>query len=241
MSEGTCFSPSWLSPAPEVRRTSCRSGLQAQQWHSHSWLCAFSAQLEAPDLQFILSLEGSGERRFSSAADHAITNTNGFSHGSALLPLPRHLRFVHPGPRFGPSAGVRRDSRLPGMLLRDRLRGNLRTIVRPPHDEISLRFCREATHPRLRTCRRPRIQRVRLCPTCLFSRQERLVPPMRLFIVAFYRLEQSLSYCWVKGWLVGAVGIEKSTISLKPRKTAVLRRPYRDQSLQTLQTAPLAR
>src|SRR5229473_556003 len=87
MSEGTCFSPSWLSPAPEVRRTSCRSGLQAQQWHSHSWLCAFSAQVEAPDLQFILNLEGSGERRFSSAAEHAIANTNGFGHGSAVLPL----------------------------------------------------------------------------------------------------------------------------------------------------------
>src|SRR5260370_16499019 len=114
MSEGTCFSPSWLPPAPEVRHTSCRSGLQAQQWHSHSWLCAFSAQVEAPDLQFILSLEGSGERRFSSAADHAIANTNGFSHRSALLPLPRHLRFVHPAPRFGPSAGVRQDSRCRG-------------------------------------------------------------------------------------------------------------------------------
>src|SRR5260370_9228785 len=88
MSEGTCFSPSWLPPAPEVRHTSCRSGLQAQQWHSHSWLCAFSSQVEAPDLQFILSLEGSGERRVSSAADHAITNTNGFSHGSALLLFP---------------------------------------------------------------------------------------------------------------------------------------------------------
>ncbi len=107
------------------------------------------------------------------------------------------------------------------MLLRDRLRGNLRTIVRPPHDEISLRFCREATHPRLRTCRRPRIQRVRLCPTCLFSRQERLVPPMRLFIVAFCRLEKSLSYCWVKGWLVGAVGIGLKA-TLKTRKLLIL-------------------
>src|SRR5260370_29335827 len=103
MSEGTCFSPSWLSPAPEVRRTSCRSGLQPQQWHSHSWLCAFSAQVEAPDLQFILSLEGSGERRVSSAAENAIANTNDFSHGPvsswSFSPF-RRLRNVRPIPRI---------------------------------------------------------------------------------------------------------------------------------------------
>src|SRR5713101_1244336 len=120
MSEGTCFSPSWLSPAPEVRHTSCRSGLQAQQWHSHSWLCAFSAQVEAPDLQFILSLEGSGERRFSSAAENAIANTNGFSHG--------------PVSSWSFSSFRRR--------------GNLRLIVRPLRDEISLQFRRAAIHPR---------------------------------------------------------------------------------------------
>src|SRR5712692_1426403 len=74
-------------PAPEVRRTSCRSGLQAQQWHSHSWLCAFSAEVEAPDLQFILSLEGSGERRVSSAADHAVS-LGGGSFSSNVMQTP---------------------------------------------------------------------------------------------------------------------------------------------------------
>jgi hypothetical protein len=37
------------------------------------------------------------------------------------------------------------------------------------------------------------------------------VPPLRL-IAAFCRLDKSLSCCWEKGWLVGAVGIENTTV-----------------------------
>ncbi len=34
---------------------------------------------------------------------------------------------------------------------------------------------------------------------------------LEALIVAFCRLDNSLSCCWEKGWLVGAVGIENNT------------------------------
>ncbi len=44
-------------------------------------------------------------------------------------------------------------------------------------------------------------------------------------IAAFCRREKSLSYCWEKGWLVGAVGIEPTTFGLKGRCSTTELRP----------------
>jgi hypothetical protein len=50
---------------------------------------------------------------------------------------------------------------------------------------------------------------------------------MRL-IAAFCRLDKPLSYCWEKGWLVGAVRIDNYTTSQKPRKQRRCNRSYWD-------------
>jgi hypothetical protein len=42
---------------------------------------------------------------------------------------------------------------------------------------------------------------------------------------AFCRLGKSLSCCWEKGWLVGAVGIEPTTFGLKGRCSTTELRP----------------
>lgn len=44
-------------------------------------------------------------------------------------------------------------------------------------------------------------------------------------IAAFCRLDKSLSCCWQKGWLVGAVGIEPTTFGLKGRCSTTELRP----------------
>ena len=38
---------------------------------------------------------------------------------------------------------------------------------------------------------------------------------LEALIAAFCRLDKSLSCCWEKGWLVGAVGIEPTTLNSK--------------------------
>jgi hypothetical protein len=45
---------------------------------------------------------------------------------------------------------------------------------------------------------------------------------LEALIAAFCRLDKSLSCCWEKGWLVGAVGIEL-LVALKTRKLLILR------------------
>ena len=44
-------------------------------------------------------------------------------------------------------------------------------------------------------------------------------------IAAFCRREKSLSCCWEKGWLVGAVGVEPTTFGLKGRCSTTELRP----------------
>jgi hypothetical protein len=63
------------------------------------------------------------------------------------------------------------------------------------------------------------------CNTAGIRSFEPWVPPLRL-IAAFCRLDKSLSCCWEKGWLVGAVGIEPTTFGLKGRCSTTELRPY---------------
>ena len=48
---------------------------------------------------------------------------------------------------------------------------------------------------------------------------------LEALIAAFCRLDKSLSCCWEKGWLVGAVGIEPTTFGLKGRCSTTELRP----------------
>ncbi len=48
---------------------------------------------------------------------------------------------------------------------------------------------------------------------------------LEALIAAFSRLDKSLSCCWEKGWLVGAVGIEPTTFGLKGRCSTTELRP----------------
>jgi hypothetical protein len=47
-------------------------------------------------------------------------------------------------------------------------------------------------------------------------------------IAAFCRLDESLSHCREKGWLVGAVGIENSPTPIKPCKQWCCNHPRQD-------------
>jgi hypothetical protein len=49
---------------------------------------------------------------------------------------------------------------------------------------------------------------------------------LEALIAAFCRPDKSLSCCWKKGWLVGAVGIEPTTFGLKGRCSTTELRPY---------------
>src|SRR5258708_21428818 len=55
---------------------------------------------------------------------------------------------------------------------------------------------------------------------------------LEALIAAFCRLDKSLSCCWEKGWLVGAVGIEIASVTSKSwrRKELYLARPEIDLS-----------
>jgi hypothetical protein len=52
---------------------------------------------------------------------------------------------------------------------------------------------------------------------------------LEALIAAFCRLDKSLSCCWEKGWLVGAVGIELLR-ALKTRKLLILRNSKREKN-----------
>ncbi len=41
---------------------------------------------------------------------------------------------------------------------------------------------------------------------------------LEALIVAFCRLDTSLSCCWEEGWLIGAVGVEPTAVGLKGLK-----------------------
>ena len=45
---------------------------------------------------------------------------------------------------------------------------------------------------------------------------------LEALIAAFCRLDKSLSCCWEKGWLVGAVGIETASLTSKSRQRKAL-------------------
>jgi hypothetical protein len=60
---------------------------------------------------------------------------------------------------------------------------------------------------------------------------------LEALIAAFCRLDKSLSYCWEKGWLVGAVGIEPTSLmgSAGPELTAKGTNSLESQTFSELQ------